>query len=171
MSFTIRNLTAGTIAIDDLGLTLDPYEDYDLTQDDARDVAQSTDLLAAINANNILVVDPISTASPVALLSKADSLICVSVANNSHFRIIGGELAQLDDVKDTAPTDGYVLTFDAIASKWEPAAAAAGGAGGVTQFPFYRASGVLDPIPVTYVATFPFYRADGTLDLIPVDAT
>jgi len=170
MSFTIRNLTAGTIAIDDLGLSLAAYEDYDLTQDDARDIAQSTDLIAAINADNVLVVDPISTGSPVTLLSKANSLICVSVANNPHFRIIGGELAHLDDVKDTLPTDGYVLTFDAGASKWEPAAAAAG-AGGITQFPFYRANGVLDPIPVTYIATFPFYRADGTLDLIPIDAS
>jgi len=171
MSFIIRNLTAGTVDIDDLGLQLAAYEDYDLTQDSATEVAASIDLLAAINADSIIVVDPISTGSPVTLLTKAQSLLCVSLANDSHYRIQGGELAQLDDVKDTVPTDGYVLTFDAVTSKWEPAQAAAGGAGGITQFPFYRASGVLDPIPVTYVATFPFYRADGTLDLIPIDAS
>lgn len=125
MSFLIRNIGVGDVEIGDLGITVDDGTDYDLTQEEPDAIRTSEDLPALISAGNIRVLDPLDG---ITLLSEADSLECVAVTNDPHFRIRGGELQQLDDVNmfgsppltdlDLLQWDGYnwvnVTTEDVI---------------------------------------------------------
>ena len=171
MSFKLRNLTVSAVEIDDLGLYIAANSDYDLREEPASDIATSDDLPAAISAGNLIVLDPLGIGSPMAALSISDSLLCVNLANDSHFRIRGGTLAQLDDVSSITPTDTQVLTYSATFSQWRPAAPTGGGGGGspsgfdIHCFPFYRADGTYDAITVTS-GLFPFFRANGLPDKI-----
>ncbi len=161
MSFIIRNIAGVPIEIDDIGIRLEVGEDVDLSEEASKDIAISADLVAAIQATNLIVLDPLNGVTP---LTVAQSVEAIQVANDTHFRIRGGELAHLDDVSNSVPPDGYVLAYNQIAGFWEPQP---GGGGGITNtcFPFFKADGTQDDIVVT-AGQFPFFKADGTQDNI-----
>ncbi len=87
MAFNIRNIDAGNVSIDDLGITLIPGETYDLTQEQSFNVSSSVDLPAAITGGIIVVLDPLDN---VTVLSTADGNESVAAFNDTHYRIRGG---------------------------------------------------------------------------------
>lgn len=95
MSLIISNLTALPVVINDLGLEVPASSTLDLILEEAGDVARSTDLTTEITAGNLIVLDPLDNITP---LSIADSIIAIQAHNDTHFRIRGGTLDQLDDV-------------------------------------------------------------------------
>ena len=129
MSFIIRNISGGTVEIDDLGIFIDSGDEYNLAEDDASDIAISSDLLDAIQGSNVIVLDPLDGVTPLTI---PQSVEAIQVANDSHFRIRGGELSQLDDVSNSAAPDGYVLTYNQILQLWEPKPGGSGGPGDST---------------------------------------
>ncbi len=126
MSFIIRNIAGIPIEINDLGIRLEIGEDISLAEEAAKDIAISDDLISAIQATNLIVLDPLDGVNPLTILQSVEA---IQVANDTHFRIRGGELSQLDDVSGTVPPDGYVLTYNQITSLWEPAPGGGGGGG------------------------------------------
>ncbi len=118
MSFIIENVSSPSVDVEisDLSITVPAGGTYDLTTEQAQDVANSTDLIAAINADDILVLDPLDG---VTQLTKAQSLVVAGVANDAHYRIVGGELDQLDDVDAASPTEDSILRFNSTTGKWE----------------------------------------------------
>lgn len=106
MSFIIRNLTGSAISIDDLGLTLPASADLDIASEQPQDVALSDDLVAAIQANDVAVLDPLDGTTP---LNAARSEEIVRVHNDPHYRIRGGTLDQLEDVDLTGASTDFVL--------------------------------------------------------------
>ena len=98
MSFKIQNISAGSVDINDLGLTLAPSQIHDLREEPAQDIAMSNDLPAEITAGNIVVLDP---ADGVTVLSTARALVVVNVANDPHYRINGAVISDLEDVDST----------------------------------------------------------------------
>lgn len=112
MSFLIRNKTASPVVINDMGFTIPagvgspPVYDFDLTHESANNIASSADLIAAIVAGDLVVLDPLDG---VTELSSAISQQIVQVHNDPHYRIRGGTLNQLDDVDLTGSSTGYVL--------------------------------------------------------------
>jgi hypothetical protein len=120
MSFVIRNKTAGAIALNDLGLTVPASGDFDLTPEDPRQVATSTDLVTQIQSGNIVVLDPLDG---VTELNSTISQDIVEVHNDPHYRIRGGTLNQLEDVNITgSPIDltDMVLQWNGV-DAFEPA--------------------------------------------------
>jgi len=109
MSLFIKNIDTVNVSIDDLGITLVPNEEYDLTQDRPNAIANSTDLSAALTAGTISVLDPLDDVTP---LSLAQAQLAISTMNDANFRIRGGELDQLDDVDASTKIDGYILHYD-----------------------------------------------------------
>jgi len=162
MSLLIRNISGAIIEIDDLGIRLDIAEDYNLTAESAADVAESEDLVDAVTNIEIIALDPLDNITP---LSQAQSIEAIQASNDTHFRIRGGELGQLDDVLSTTPNDTYVLTYITANNRWEPQPPSGGGGSTNTCFPFWKADGTYDPITVV-AGQFPFFKADGTQDNI-----
>lgn len=109
MSLFIRNIDTVDVIIDDLGITLAPLQEYDLTQDRSNVIATSADLPAALTAGTVAVLDPLDDTTQ---LSLTDALAAIAAMNDSHFRIRGGTLNQLDDVNLTAPTSAQILTYN-----------------------------------------------------------
>lgn len=119
MSFILRNISGGPLAIDDLGITLATGEDYDLTQDRPQIIAQSVNLPAQITAGNVIVLDPLDGSTP---LTVSESQAVIAATNDPHWRIRGGDLDQLDDVDltTTAPSTNDLLQFNG--TDWVPIA-------------------------------------------------
>jgi len=118
MSFIIKNTYSGSpliaIAIDDLGLTVPAGGTYNLLFENPGDVQASAqsggDLSNAINAGNIVVVDP---RDGVTDLSLADSLIVARSHNDPHYGIRGARMTDLDDVVGSpVPVTGQVLQLN-----------------------------------------------------------
>lgn len=110
MSFLIRNKTGGTIVLNDIGLSIPPNSDFDLTSEQPNDIAMSDDLVSAIQLGNIVVLDPIG-GSPHVELNAAQSEEVVRVHNDPHYRIRGGTLNQLEDVDLTGAQPGDLLVL------------------------------------------------------------
>lgn len=111
MSFLVRNTTGSPgidIILNDLGLTIAAGTDFDMRSEQANDVAESSDLTAAISAGNLIVLDPLDGTTPLTI---AQSIEIVQVHNDPHYRIRGGELNQLDDVDTTGLSNGDVLQY------------------------------------------------------------
>lgn len=101
MSFIIRNITGGSLTIDDLGIELPaPLDEHDLRQEPPNDVAISADLAANISAGNIAVLDPLDGVTP---LSISEGLELVASTNDPHYRIRGGRA--VDVAFDNSGTD------------------------------------------------------------------
>ena len=109
MSFIIRNLTAGTVTIDDLGMEFAASADVDFLPEPAQDVAKSADLVAQITAGNLIVLDPNDGVTP---LSSADSIKVVQVHNDPHWGINGADLNDLDDVNITTVNNGDLIQWN-----------------------------------------------------------
>ena len=124
MSLIIRNIIGSVIEISDLGITLEIGEDYQLTDEPSQDIASSVSLVNAVNSNFIIALDPLDNFTP---LTKPQSIMAIQSANDTHFRIKGGELDQLDDVDLTGITNGYVLTYDV--DTWKPLPSGGAGSG------------------------------------------
>lgn len=117
MSLFIKNLTASPVVIDDLGITLPSSGTLDLSTLEASSVYSSSltdgDLFGAVTGSPITIValDPLDDTTE---LSSADSLTILRLHNDTHYRIRGGELNQLDDVlfSGSPPiSEGEVFTF------------------------------------------------------------
>lgn len=161
MSFILRNISGGIVEINDLGITLEVAEDYNLSGEAPQDISLSQDLPAAITAAQLIILDPLDGVTPLLL---TESLNVIAATNLPNYRTFGTTIDQLDDVSAPAPIDEYVLTYVTANSRWEPKPSTGGGSG-TTCFPFYRANGTLDKIDVV-AGLFPFYRSDGTQDNI-----
>jgi len=110
MSFIVRNISLGAVALDDLGLEIALSEDYDMLQEPAADVQASGavggSLNVEINAGNLIVLDPRDGVTP---LSQADSILVVQVHNDPNWGIRGAVINDLDDVDTSGATTGDVL--------------------------------------------------------------
>ncbi len=106
MSFVLRNLTLGAVAIDDLGITIPASTDVDIADLQPNDVSISVDLVDAIVALDIAVLDPLDG---VTQLNAADSQEVIISHNDPHWGIRRGELDQLDDVDLSGESPGDVL--------------------------------------------------------------
>ena len=126
MAFFIRNKTAGAIVIPDLGFTIPAGATFEIDTEQPQDVANSTDLQAAISANattgpgstpGLVVIDPIDGTTE---LSVADSQAVALSHNDPHWGIRGADIDQLDDVDTTtsAPTTNDLLQWDG--TNWVP---------------------------------------------------
>ena len=118
MSFIIRNIAGAPIEIDDIGIRIEAGQEISLIEEAGKDIAISADLVSAIQALDIIVLDPLDGSTP---LTVAQSVEAVQAANDPHFRIKGGELVQLDDVDLTGLVDGYQLTYESGSGNWIPA--------------------------------------------------
>jgi len=129
MGLIIRNISGGPIEVDDIGIFLDTGEDYDLGGEPPVSVADSADLISLVQGTDLIALDPIDGISPLTI---AQSVTAISSANDVHYRILGGEMNQLDDVTASNPPDGYVLAYNQINAKWEPVVQGGGGSGDST---------------------------------------
>lgn len=109
MGFFIRNVTAGpatNVSIDDLGITVQVGIDYNILPLEPASVSTSTDLVAAIQAGNVVVLDPNDDSTP---LSAADSEAAILASNLPHYRLSVGafpdELPTTQIVRTTGLTD------------------------------------------------------------------
>lgn len=109
MSFLIKNIDTVDVAIDDIGITLVAGDTYDLTQDESYNINTSVDLPAAINAGQIIALDPLDDTTPLSITA---SLEAIAAFNDPHYRIRGGLLNQLDDVSLTIPSTNDILVFN-----------------------------------------------------------
>lgn len=110
MSFIIRNISGGTVSVDDLGIEIPVGGEYDLRQEQTNDIQQSEDLRTRILASELIVVDPLAVGgSPSPALTQLQSLLALDVIPN--YRIFGGDLNQLDDVNIGSPITGNVLRY------------------------------------------------------------
>lgn len=109
MSLIIRNLTAGAIALDDIGIEIPGLSDFDMLNEAAADVANSADLVANITATDIVVLDPRDS---VTELTPSNSIIVIQSHNDPHFGIRGANLDHLDDVDLTGAVQGDVLQLN-----------------------------------------------------------
>lgn len=115
--FVVRNLTAGSVVLNDIGITIGPGDEYDLTQESPNDIQESIDIRDAINNGDLAIVDPLDG---VTALSAAQSILAIDVSNSPNYRIFGGDLDQLDDVDLTGLVDGDVLIYNGTSQLWEP---------------------------------------------------
>ena len=110
MSFLIRNKTSGPsvdVEIKDLGITIKVGVDFDLTNEDAVGIADSSDLAIKFAAGDLVVIDPLDG---VTELSAVDSAAVTSVANDPHWRVgSGARIGDLSDVDVTSGSVGDVL--------------------------------------------------------------
>lgn len=121
----IRNISAGVVIVDDLGITLAIGEDFNLGASESPDgIDASTDLRTRITASEIVALDPLDG---VTELSTVDSIAMVDRSNAPNFRIFGGDLNQLTDVDTTGVGDGDILEYNLANSQFE-AVSPAGGA-------------------------------------------
>jgi len=126
MSLIVRNISGTPIEADDIGVHIESAEDYDITDTSPVDIAASNDIVDLIQNGFLIVLDPLDDATPLTI---DQSIECIRSANDTHYRIRGAELNQLDDVDVTSPTDGYVLTFDNNDSTWKPQPSGGAGSG------------------------------------------
>lgn len=116
MSFFISNIGVVPITINDMGITLAVGESYDLAQDRPNDVANSADLPALVTADSIIALDPLDG---VTQLSKAQSIEAIAAVNDTHYRIRGGALGQLDDVDLTGLINAQALVYNSTSGNFE----------------------------------------------------
>lgn len=104
MGLFIRNNDTVNIEIPDLGLTIAASSTLNLTTEEAGDIAASAAVGGNLNTHlntplggtyRIVVLDPLDDTTP---LSPAQGVVALSAANDTHWRIKGGDLNQLDDV-------------------------------------------------------------------------
>lgn len=76
MGFIVRNITSGSpqpdVLLDDLGLVVYGGLESDLSLQQANHIASSTDLVNAINNNQLIVLDPLDNSTPFTLLQSLD---------------------------------------------------------------------------------------------------
>ena len=110
--FKVQKLTAGAIAIDDLGLTLTGAIStiVDITDIAPENLARSADLLASITADEILIVDPRDDTNAT-ILTKAESTNAVNRSNDTHFGISGGRFGGLDD-PTVSPGADFIIQYN-----------------------------------------------------------
>jgi hypothetical protein len=112
--FIIRNVAPGVVILDDLGIELQPLEEYNFSENESpNDVQISSDLRDRISAGDIVVLDPLDN---VTALNTIRSLEAVDLANSPNYRIFGGDLNQLEDVVITTPTTNQLLRYNG--SEW-----------------------------------------------------
>jgi hypothetical protein len=136
MGFRIRNISAGSVSIDDLGIELtNPNDEADLRQEAAHNIAISDDLPAAVSASQVAVLDPLDDTTPLTI---AEGLVVIENANSPNYRIFGATLNQLDDVDTTGVTEDFVLRYDLGTQTWQaaPVTTIAGGILGLGEWTY-----------------------------------
>ncbi len=116
MSLIIKNITSGggavTVSLDDIGLELPSQATYDLANEQAPDVFRSQDLIDAIQAGEIRVLDPLDDSTE---LSSAESQQVIEDFNDPNWRVgRGSRIGDISDVNSTGITGGQALIFDGI---------------------------------------------------------
>ncbi len=154
MSFVIKNTSGSAVVLPDLGLTIPTGTPgtptyFDLSTEQANDVANSIDLQNAITAaaGTLVFLDPRDHATPQATratLSVADSLLATQFHNDTHWGIIGGRFDTLDD-PTTGVTDGDIVRWNAASGEFIACTPASFG-------PIVGSQGV-DGVDTTYVYT------------------
>jgi hypothetical protein len=116
--FRVEKQTAGSVTLDDLGITLTGGIGtiVDLTDLAPEDVARSADLLAAIPAL-VLVVDPRDDTNAT-ILTSGESTNAVNRANDTHFGISGGRLGAIDDPTIT-PGANFIIQYNSGGDEFE----------------------------------------------------
>jgi len=127
MSFIIKNISGGVVEIDDIGIYIETAEELDIIENSASDVATSADLVAAVQSGDLIALDPLDNVTPLTI---DQSVAAILAFNDTHFRIRGGELDQLDDVNLAGAIDNYVLTYTAGSPPMWTAQPATGGGSG-----------------------------------------
>lgn len=118
MSFIVKNIDVVNVPINDLGITIDAGQEYDLTQESPNDIAFSTDLPNAISGGQLIILDPLDGTTQ---LSISESLDVISLHNDPHYRIRGGLLSHLDDVLLGSPIgNNYKLAYNEAGGYWHP---------------------------------------------------
>jgi len=117
MSFIVRNLTAGAVLLDDLGIEIPAATDFDMLDESANDVQASGqtggDLNVQVNAGSLVVLDPRDGLTP---LSQADSILVIQLHNDPNWGIHGAVINDLDDVDTTGAVTGDVLQIGGTGS-------------------------------------------------------
>jgi hypothetical protein len=110
--FRVQKLTASAVVIDDLGITLTGAISaiVDITDHAPENLARSADLLAAITADDILIVDPRDDTNAT-ILTKAESTAAVNRSNDTHFGISGGRFGAVDDPTVTPGAD-FIIQYN-----------------------------------------------------------
>jgi hypothetical protein len=128
MGFIIRNISAGPVTVDDLGIELiNPGDEANLNQEAGQDIAISEDLPALVSASSIVVLDPLDDSTP---LSISDGLQVIANANAPNYRIFGGALTQLNDVDLTGIIDGQALVWSSATMVPSPVVTTVDGSSG-----------------------------------------
>jgi hypothetical protein len=142
MSLIIKNVDTADVILDDIGITLVPAEEYDLTQERALTVAGSSSLPAAITAGKIQILDPLDDVTP---LSPTEAQEALAAMNDTHYRIRGGVLNQLNDVNLTSPATDDVMVYSG--GEWAnvPIATAASGISVTLEWKFDSSILATDP--------------------------
>ncbi len=113
MSFIIRNLTAGAVAVNDLGFEISAGADYDMLDEAPNDVQASGqvggDLNTEISAGNLIVLNP---KDGLTQLTTTNSIAVIQLHNDPNWGINGAVLNDLDNVNTTGSVIGDVLQLD-----------------------------------------------------------
>jgi hypothetical protein len=121
-NFYIKKTTGNVIALDDLGIEIQGGVNsiYDLSSENASDIAISVDLATSVASGEIQIVDP-RDSNPILenrlVLSIAQGLIALDNANTAHYGVVGGRLASVDDPTQTPTADTY-LKFDNLSDTY-----------------------------------------------------
>ena len=121
-NFYLKKLTGSVVEIDDLGIEITGVTGtvYDLSSENASDVAISIDLVTAVQNGDLGVVDPRDSTTVVenrSVLSTAESIKALDSANTPHYGVVGGRLGSIDDPTVTLNTNTY-LKFDNVADEF-----------------------------------------------------
>lgn len=114
MSFFLKNITGGSVDINDLGVTVSAGSNYNLADANASDVVYSVlqasgDLSVLINAGDIVALDP---SDGITELSTANSLLALQQYNNPHYGMpVNAYVGDIEDVTLTSPENKDVLEY------------------------------------------------------------
>ncbi len=115
MSLIIKNITSGggavTVNLDDIGLELPSQATYDLANEQASDVYRSQDLISAIQAGEIRVLDPLDDTTELSSVESQQVIEDFNDPNWRHGR--GARIGDNNNVNDAGIVNGQALVYTA----------------------------------------------------------
>ena len=122
-NFYIKKTVGSPVTIDDLGIEIQGGANaiYDLSSENASDIAISVDLVNAVTSGDLVVLDPRDSNVNVADrlgLSAAEGLIALDSANAPHYGIVGGRFASIDD-PNAVINESTFLKYDQTSDVFE----------------------------------------------------
>jgi len=110
VGFLIKNIAVGSpqdVVVNDLGLTVFAGGTVDLAKEQANDVAKSTDLVAAVEAGKLIVLDPLDDTTPLTALQSLDAITTHNDTRMLNTRVL---------FHDSKEPSGYVNRTDSLIS-------------------------------------------------------